>query len=115
MGAESARFIAGTAHMPNAVALEIGRMLRRAQGPPGMSGFAFLQAERERATLIDHIGGCERILKTPLAKPYSIKVRRFIILFLGTLPFALLHKFEADWRVPLVTMLVAYPVLAVAI
>lgn len=29
-----------------------------------------------------------------------------------TLPLALLHKFESDWLVPLFTMLVAYPVLA---
>jgi putative membrane protein len=113
VGRESAMAIARAAHMPSAVARVIGRLLREAHEVGAMSGFAFLQAERERATLIDHIGACERILKTPLAKPYSIKVRRFIVLFLVTLPLALLHRFESDWLVPLVTMLVAYPVLAV--
>ena len=78
-----------------------------------MSGFAFHQAERERATLIDHIGACERILKTPLPRAYSIKIRRFMVLFLVTLTFALLPKFQSDWLVPPFLMLVAYPVLAV--
>jgi putative membrane protein len=43
---------------------------------------------------------------------YAIKVRRFILLFLVTLPFALLHRVGADWLVPVVTMLVAYPLLS---
>ena len=78
-----------------------------------MSGFAFHQAERERAMLIDHIGACERILKTPLPAVYSIKIRRFLVLFLVTLTFALFHKFQSDWLVPPFLMLVAYPMLAV--
>jgi putative membrane protein len=77
-----------------------------------LDGFAFLQLDKERATLIDHIGACERILKTPLAKVYSIKIRRFIALFLVTLPFALLHRTNGDWLVPIITMLVAYPLIS---
>lgn len=87
--------------MPSAVAREIGRLLRKAHEGQAMSGFAFLQAEQER------------ILKTPLAKVYSIKIRRFIVLFLVTLNIALLYKFESNWPVPPFLMLVAYPVLAV--
>jgi putative membrane protein len=78
-----------------------------------MSGFAFLQAEGQRGTLIDHVGACERILKTPLARVYSIKIRQFIVLFLVPLNFALLYKFESNWLVPPFLMLVAYPVSAV--
>ena len=72
VGEGPASRIARSAHMPNAVAREIGRLLHEALEGRAMSGFAFLQAERERATLTDHIGACERILKTPLAKVYSI-------------------------------------------
>ena len=73
-----------------------------------MDRFAFIQIDRERALLIDHIEACERILKTPLSRAYSIQIRRFILLFLLTLPFALLHRTENDWLVPLFTMMVAY-------
>ncbi|MBX9722001.1 MAG: hypothetical protein K2X81_11440, partial [Candidatus Obscuribacterales bacterium] len=46
---------------------------------------------------------------TPLANAYSIKIRRFIALFLLTLPFALIHSLNNDWLVPIIAMLVAYP------
>jgi len=62
--------------------------------------------------LIDHIGACERILKTPLPQAYAIKIRRFIALFLLTLPFALLHRISGEWMVPLITMMVAYPLMS---
>lgn len=75
-----------------------------------MDRFAFHQAEKHRAQLIDHIGGCERILRTPLPIVYSIKIRRFLVLFLLVLPFALTPK--VAWLTPLLTMFVAYPLLA---
>jgi ion channel-forming bestrophin family protein len=113
LGDADASRIARAAHMPGAVARGIGRLLRRAHEGGAMSGFAFQQAEAQRALLIDHVGACERILKTPLARVYSIKIRRFIVLFLVTLNFAMLHKFESDWLVPPFLMLVAYPILSV--
>jgi putative membrane protein len=78
-----------------------------------MDRVAFLQAERERAGLIDHLGGCERIRSTPLAKVYSVTIRRFLLFYLATLPFALLHRFEREWMVPLVTFVIAHPVLVI--
>lgn len=111
LGHSEAALIATAHHMPNSVARTIGNLLREAHETGGMSGFAFQKAEQERATLIDHLGACERILRTPLPKVYSIKIRRFIVLFLATLPFALVHK-DLGWFSPLVTMLVAYPILS---
>lgn len=104
--------IAASAHMPSFVALQLADLLREACDNDDMDRFAFLQVDRERAALIDHIGGCERILKTPLPLVYAIKIRRFIALFLLTLPFALLHRINTDWLVPLLTMLVAYPIMS---
>ena len=101
-------------------------MLRVAQAA-GMNPWGFYEAERQRGLIIDHVGGCERILKTPLARSTAIQVRRFILLFLATLPFALLYKLEGTvstihflgldwtgrcWLVPLFVMLLAYPLLS---
>jgi putative membrane protein len=33
-------------------------------------------------------------------------------MFLVMLPFALLHRLDGDWLVPVITMLVAYPLLS---
>ena len=112
VGQEAAAQIAGSAHMPSFVALKLAALLREACDHHDMDRFAFLQVDRERAALIDHIGACERILKSPLPVVYSIKIRRFIALFLLTLPFALLHRLNSDWLVPLITMMVAYPLMS---
>jgi putative membrane protein len=85
-------------------------LLQEARGL-GMDGYAFLAAENQRAALVDHLGGCERILRTPLAAVYSITIRRFLFLFLVTLPFGLLHKMKSDWLIPAVEALVAYMIL----
>lgn len=117
VGADEARQIEASVHMPSYVSLRLADLLREAcsrrySHADTMDRFAFLQLDKERAALIDHIGACERILKTPLPRVYAIKIRRFIALFLVTLPFALLHRLDADWLVPLLTMLVAYPLIS---
>lgn len=112
VGAESSAQIATSPHMPSFVALKLAEFLREACDDYKMDRFAFLQLDRERAALIDHIGACERILKTPLPLVYAIKIRRFIALFLLTLPFALLHRLNSDWLAPVITMMVAYPIMS---
>lgn len=109
VGQKLAHELAASKHAPIMVACKLGMLLREACEIHGMNHFFWLQADRERAQLIDHIGACERILKTPLALAYSIKIRRFIALFILSLPFALIHTVENLVLVPLITMLVAYP------
>jgi putative membrane protein len=112
LGEKEANRVQAMEHMPSWAALRLDELLRDAcERADGMDRFAFLQAERERAALIDHLGGCERIRATPLARVYSVTIRRFILIYLATLPFALLHKFETEWLSPLVTVVIAYAVL----
>lgn len=97
-------------HLPMSVALEISRLLSQAVRNGGMHPMAFQQAENQRALLIDHVGACERILKTPLAMAYCIKIRRFIAMFVLSLPFALIDSLQHNpLLVSLMSMLVAYP------
>jgi len=111
LGDSAAAELATADHMPSRVAYIMARLLRQAIDRGDMDGFSFLQIDKERALLIDHIGACERILKTPLPKSYAIKIRRFLLLFLAALPFALLER--VGWLTPVVTMLIAYPLLAI--
>ena len=111
LGDEAAREVAASEHMPGFVALTVARILREGCDRLAMDRFGFLQADRARAELIDLIGGCERIRKTPLPRAYAINIRRFITLFLTTLPFALLTR-AGGWLTTLVVVLVAYPILA---
>ncbi|MBT4867354.1 MAG: hypothetical protein HON53_19805 [Planctomycetaceae bacterium] len=124
--ADTAR-IAKAEHMPGVVSGELSRMLHHA-ADHGMSHMAFFQAEQQRGQLIDYLGGCERIRNTPLARSSAIQVRRFILMFLVSLPFALLGQFDYELFagttilgvaisarllfVPLFVMLMAYPLLS---
>lgn len=112
LGEKEAAKVQSAEHKPSAVAVAIANLLREACEKHDMDRFVFLQIDRERAELINHVGACERILNTPLALAYSIKIRRFIAIFLISLPFALIHSLSYVWLVPLVTMLVAYPLLS---
>lgn len=109
LGTVAANRVAAADHMPLTVSLAIGRLLQQALDL-GMDRMAFTRAEEERARLTDHLGGCERILKTPIPVAYSVEIRRFIFLFLVTLPFGIISKVE--WLTPIVVMLVALPILA---
>lgn len=102
--------LAASQHMPMHVACHLAGMLRQAVDGERFDRFAFMQAEHQRDLLIDHIGACERIVKTPLAKAFSVKIRRFLFLYLVALPFGLFDK--AGMMTPIIVMLVAYPLLS---
>ena len=110
VGEENAARVAASEHRPTAVSLQVASLLREARDRGQLDPTAFLRAEEQRCLLIDHLGGCERILKTPLATAYVILIRRFLVLFMLTLPFALLRRVE--WLTPVITLLIAYPILA---
>ncbi|WP_437193461.1 bestrophin family protein [Planctomicrobium sp. SH527] len=97
-------------HLPVYVATRIALLLRQAREDYGMDGFAYMKAEEQRTLLIDHVGACERILKTPLAQVISVKVRKFLFLFLFVLPIAIVDRSGA--MTPFLTVLVAFPLLS---
>ncbi len=101
---------AGAAHADGRRRADRGP-LRDGYGRDTAAPFPFLAAEQARARLLDHVGGCERIVKSPLPRVLSINIRRFIFLFLITLPFAMLTR--VGWLTPFVTLLVAFPMLAI--
>lgn len=107
----TARELLAARHMPSRVAGRLARLLRQARDQGGLDGFDLLVLDRERAALVDHIGGCERILRTALPRVHSIKLRRFIFFYLLGLPLAL--ETSQVWVTPLITTLVAYLLFAI--
>jgi putative membrane protein len=110
LGSTAVEQLGRAPHMPMYVAGRLAALLRSAVDAGAMDRFAFMQAERERASLIDHVGACERIVRTPLAQVFSIKIRRFLFLYLVTLPIALVDK--TGMLTPFLVLLVAYPLLS---
>jgi len=98
------------AHMPLFVASKIAALLQQARLNHYIDGFVFKSLEEQRILLIDHMGACERILKTPMPLVYAIKARRFILIFLLLLPFSLIENL--GFSAVFVYFLVAYPLLS---
>ena len=110
LGGDADRVLAAE-HMPTAVAGLIADSLRDARDRDGLDGFALLRIDPERAALIDDIGGCERIIKTPLPLAYRVEIRRILILFIAAIPFAMVRRLF--WLTPIGTVLIALPLLAI--
>jgi putative membrane protein len=98
-------------HRPLAAAAELSRRLRTIATKHDMNPFMVVHAESLIANLVDYLGGCERIRKTPTPYGFVLLVRRCIVFFLASLPLAMVDGLGGFAF--LVTMAVAYPVLMI--
>lgn len=97
-------------HMPVFASNKIAALLAQGRDRHYFDGFTFQAFETQRAALIDSLGGCERILKTPMPLVFVIKSRRFILIYLLLLPFSLIQPMGLMSAA--IALLVAYPLLS---
>jgi putative membrane protein len=93
-------------HVPLAVAARMSTVLREAARSGLLTDYQHMQLEAYVSALIDYVGACERIVKTPLPFAYVVHLRRALILYCFSLPLALVSLF--GWYTVLVTLLIAY-------
>ena len=121
LGDDEARRTEAEEHMPTYILLLLARQLDDACVRLGMDRFAYQAMDGHLSQLIDHLGGCERIARTHLPRINILLIRQFVTLFLLILPMGLMEQFHWLWPErfpfdvlsPLVTILVAYPILCV--
>jgi putative membrane protein len=80
-------------HTPLAVAGEMTRCLRQARDQGLISDIVLTALDQNIQQLIDYQGACERIRKTPMPFAYVVHLRRALVLYCFTLPFALVKEF----------------------
>jgi putative membrane protein len=102
---EQAQLLAA-GHTPTTVACRISQVLKAAHEQGILTDIQLTTIDNNAQLLIDYIGSCERIQKTPLPFVYVVHLRRALIFYCFTLPFALVG--EHDWTTVLETLLVAY-------
>jgi putative membrane protein len=76
-----------------------------------ISDIVFTSLDQNIQLLVDYLGGCERIRKTPLPFAYVVHLRRALVIYCLTLPFALVDQF--GWFTVLDVLLVAYTFLGI--
>lgn len=93
----------GAQHPPLAISVRITELLRDAQKGGVLSEYARVAADQNLQLLIDCIGACERIHKTPLPFAYVVHLRRALLLYCLSLPFVLVKDFGTIWTLLAVT------------
>lgn len=99
-------------HVPLAVATQISRMVAvRRLGGGTFPERAVILIDSHVRSLMENMGVCERIQDTPMPFAYVVHLRRALMLFLLTLPFALVNPF--GWATIVYTVLIAYVLLGI--
>jgi ion channel-forming bestrophin family protein len=93
-------------HVPSAVARRVTSLLVNSRKEGHLTDYVVISIDNNINLLIDYIGGCERIQKTPLPFAYVVHLRRALLLYCLTLPFALVESY--GWSTILDTLLIAY-------
>ncbi len=93
-------------HPPLLIATQMTAILKEAQLRGTLSDILLTNLDQNIQQLVDYLGGCERIRKTPLPFAYVIHLRRALVLYCFSLPFALVDTF--GWAAIFDTLLVAY-------
>ena len=96
---------------PVLVARRMAEQLVKAQQRGLISDHVLMMLDQNIQLLVDYYGACERIHKTPLPFAYVVHLRRALIFYCATLPFALVRDF--GWWSVLVTLFVSYIMLGI--
>jgi len=98
-------------HVPNAWAQSMERHAAKLLSDGDLTAQEHWLIAQNLERMIDILGACERILKTPVPYSYSMFLKKFIFLYVVTLPIGFVATF-AWWSVPVV-MLVFYILVSV--
>ncbi|MFZ1704638.1 MAG: bestrophin family protein [Saprospiraceae bacterium] len=77
----------GIEHRPNYVAYKIINRINELYKEGVFTGDQLIVLNDEMKSLTEICGGCERIKNTPIPYSYSVFIKKFIFIYVGTLPF----------------------------
>ncbi|MCH2223388.1 MAG: hypothetical protein MK066_01370 [Crocinitomicaceae bacterium] len=90
---EEVREIQRKEHIPSEITARIFARLRGLKENGKMSDEEYLSISTNVNALLDSLGACERILNTPIPFSYSLFLKKFIFLYVVTLPLAFVTTF----------------------
>lgn len=93
-------------HPALAIAYRITENIQRARKLGLIGEIQQQMIDQNVQQLVDYLGGCERIHKTPLPFAYVVHLRRALILYCITVPLALVESY--GWETIFATVLITY-------
>jgi len=98
-------------HKPNFIASAMYKKVDELMKSNIITGFHLTNLDKELKDFIDLLGACERIKKTPIPYSYTMYIKKFIFIYIVTLPFGFINTF-GYFTVPTV-VLISYILLSV--
>jgi ion channel-forming bestrophin family protein len=96
---------------PIEVAFWIADYLQNQHGQGKISTYELIAMTERLDEMINVLGGCERILKTPIPLAYSIHLKQLLLLYCLALPFQMVD--QLGWWTVLVTSLISFTVFGI--
>jgi len=81
-------------HKPNALAGMLYSKVNALYKEKKLTGDQFFVLDKELKDFIDIIGACERIKNTPIPYSYSMYIKKFVFIYIITLPFGFVTTFK---------------------
>ncbi|NEP16790.1 MAG: hypothetical protein F6J97_07775 [Leptolyngbya sp. SIO4C1] len=85
-------------HPPLEIAFWLGDYLQQQQTKGCINAYQLIKLQELLDLLVDVLGGCERILKTPIPLAYSIHIKQLLLVYCFTLPIQVVDPL-GDWTV----------------
>lgn len=98
-------------HVPNFIALRIFQRIAQAHRDGAINEGDYINIKAQHQRLLDILGACERIKKTPIPFSYNVYLKLFISAYAVLLPCGLLESF--GWTTVPITMLVFFALLGI--
>lgn len=83
----------GARHLPNALSAKLFSLITELKSKGILTSEDLLFINEELRSFNDITGGCERIKATPIPYSYSIFLKKFIFVYIMTLPFGFVSTF----------------------
>lgn len=93
-------------HIPNQIALLMYKHVQQLYRENKISGEQLLYLNAELQSFTDICGACERIKNTPIPYSYSVFIKKFIFIYIMTLPFG--YVFQLGYYVIPVVAFIFY-------
>ncbi len=93
LSSEELEEISGYDHKPNYILKRIYERLEGLKKSGVLSEEGYIVVDTNMKTFSDIIGACERIKNTPIPYSYSIFFKKFIFIYVTTLPLAFVNSF----------------------
>jgi ion channel-forming bestrophin family protein len=98
-------------HKPNRIGALMYQKVNQLYADKKITGDQLINLDKELKDFIDHLGACERIKNTPIPYSYMMYVKKFITIYIVTLPIGFVTQ-SGYMTIP-IAVLISYVLLSV--